>query len=224
MERSSTTDYSTTMCFTCHVDHTKTDSNDSTEKKLPRVTSSFAIVKKPLRKFTFDGHFKANKGRKTSHNFGSGTILLPSTWVWKTHKSLIYGLSSQHAKHSNKVAMFDMDGTIITNKNGRRHGDWEFFHPSVPIKLRELKEQGFRIVLASNQQGVSLNLVSADVLQHKIQQFAAEIGVEITAMLATKDDRFRKPDTGMWYFLLNTLNQAKVDVDQCVSYCLHSFL
>lgn len=218
MEKSVNTELSTTMCFTSADDQAIAELNNSTEKKELRLSFGFAVVKKPLRKFTFDSHFKNNKCRRTSHNFSSGTSLVPSIWVWKTHKSLIYGFSTKNPKQSNKIALFDMDGTIITNKKGRSHSEWEFFHPSVPQKLRELQEQGYRIALASNQQGISLNLVSETVLREKVQQFAAQLGVELTVMLATKADKFRKPETGMWYFLINNLNQMKVDLDQCVSY------
>lgn len=218
MEKSVTTDISTTNCFNSGDDQSKTDSNDMPDKKTPYVTNGFTTVKKPLRKFTFDGYFKNTKTRSHhSQHFTSGTSLA-SSWMWKTHKSLIYGLSTPNPKQSNKIALFDMDGTLVTNKKGRSHSDWEFFHPSVPHRLRELREQGYRIVIASNQLGISLNLVSETVMQGKIENFSREIGVEITVMLATKDDRFRKPDTGMWYFLLNTLNHAKVDLDQCVDF------
>lgn len=218
MEKSINTELSTAISKSCQQEEqTQKDSTSSTDKKVNHPSKYFAIIKKPLRKVTYDNYFKATKGRKSSHNFSSGTALIPSTWQWKSHKGLIYGVSTQNIMQSNKIAMFDMDGTIIVNRNSRRHTDWEFFHPSVPQKLRELKKQGYRIVLASNQLGVSLNLISESDLQSKIQEFTAVIGVEITAMLATKNDKFRKPEPGMWHFLVNTLNHTKVDIDQCVN-------
>lgn len=114
--------------------------------------------------------------------------------------------------------MFDMDGTIIVNRTGLRVTDWEFFCPSVPQKLRDLHDESFRIVLASNQLGVSLEVVSAADLQKKIEEFGKAIDVPMTVMLATKKDRFRKPETGMWHFLINNLNESlNVDMEASVS-------
>ena len=158
------------------------------------------LVKNPTRKYSEGSNFIP----KTSINIKKPSFV-DSKWTWKNHRGLIFGISPLEKK-SSKIALFDMDGTLIENKRGRRVIDWEFFNLFVPQKLRELKEKGFRIVIASNQLGVSLNMVSASDLQKKIEEFISQAGVEASAMLATRKDKMRKPDTGMWMFLLNTLN------------------
>ena len=192
---------------------TKTDSDDSTERTRSRGTSSVNLSKLPVRKFSFGSH---GVHRKSFGHNQLSVVTSKSKWTWRNHRGLIFGSSSQD-KPCSKIALFDMDGTLIVNKNGRRVIDWEFFHPSVPLKLRELKEEGFRIMIASNQLGVSLEVVSASDLQKKIEDFTSHIGVEVTALLATKKDKFRKPEPGMWYFILSSLNNLPVDMKSSVS-------
>lgn len=192
------------------------DAQDSKESKSAEVNKQLFIPKKytPSRKFSLNESPKRKLfGRPSRYSLG----LSSSHWSWKLHKGLLYGSTLQD-KSSSKIAFFDMDGTLITNKRGRRVSDWEFFDPVVPEKLKELKNNGFRIVIASNQQGISLGLVSDKDLQLKIEAFIKAIGVEATAMLATKKDKFKKPETGMWLYLQNTLNNCPIDMAQSVSF------
>ena len=216
MEKQSNKTLCSTEGTTVHQeDPCKTDSNDSVELDRPRKGSHLAVVADPQRKFTMPASGLTARRR--------GMTFMPvakhhlSPWLWKSHKGLVYGLSSSNIKNSTKIALFDMDGTLIVNKTGRRQTDWEFFHPSIPEKLKELYSTGFRIVIASNQLGISLNLVSEKDIQKKVESFVAAIGVEATVMLATKNDKFRKPETGMWGFLENTLNTSPLNLGQCVN-------
>lgn len=188
------------------------DSNDSQEQTRPRGQSFWSAAKAPSRKFSFGNYFAHSKVKQAAETKQATASL----WTWKTHKSVMVG-TMQGDKSSTKIAMLDMDDTIIVNRTGRRVTDWEFLNASVPQRIRELHSGGYRIVIASNQLGVSLNIVSATDLQKKIQEFSSKIGVPMTAMLATKKDKFRKPDDGMWNLLVYTLNDnVAVEKDSCV--------
>lgn len=69
-----------------------------------------------------------------------------------------------------KVAGFDMDGTWIETKSGKRFAvdvnDWKWFHPTlVRAKLEELVREGYEIVLFSNQNGIAKGNVTAKEIQ-----------------------------------------------------------
>lgn len=69
-----------------------------------------------------------------------------------------------------KVASFDLDGTLIVTKSGKRFAqndsDWQWFHPTrVPGKLSELLADGYKLVLFSNQNGVEKGKVSVAEVQ-----------------------------------------------------------
>lgn len=71
--------------------------------------------------------------------------------------SLIY-LDGPDAIPSSLVAAFDIDWTIIRTKSGKKfptgQSDWTFFDPKVPVKLKELHDEGKKIVFFTNQGGV----------------------------------------------------------------------
>ena len=52
-----------------------------------------------------------------------------------------------------------MDWTLIQTKSGNTHAnnanDWDWWHPSVLPKLRKLVNEGFKIVVFTNQGGVA---------------------------------------------------------------------
>ena len=137
-KRSTETEKSTTDAVERTAQLTRTDSNESQEGSRSRRLTCYETNKVPSRKFSFGNYFAQAKVSAIN----SKKQPAPSTWTWTTHKSVIIGRSPEQ-KTSKKIAMFDMDGTIIVNKTGRRVTDWEFFDSSVPQKLRELYNQGF---------------------------------------------------------------------------------
>lgn len=52
-----------------------------------------------------------------------------------------------------------MDCTLINTKSGAKFaknaGDWVYWDEKVPAKLRELYNDGYKIVIFTNQKGIS---------------------------------------------------------------------
>ena len=75
------------------------------------------------------------------------------TWTWTDDGGVIWGMTNDFVGGS-KVAMFDMDGNLITTKRGvgfpRGPKDWKWFDPCVPAKIKELVASGHVIVIATN--------------------------------------------------------------------------
>ncbi|KAF4122020.1 bifunctional polynucleotide phosphatase/kinase [Geosmithia morbida] len=113
-----------------------------------------------------------------------------------------------------KIAAFDLDSTLITTSSGKRHAssgtDWKWWDGRVPARLRELYDQGYRVVILSNQAGLTLHL-DADYkgpragarkrvgeFKQKCSAVLANLDLPTTIYAATAKDGFRKPRTGMW--------------------------
>ena len=103
--------------------------------------------------------------------------------------------------NSNKAAIFDLDHTIIKPKNGKRFSitdlDWEFNSDNVIQKLKYLDENNYDIIILSNQKGLKTEN-SRKLWVKKINKIGKKINISIFALASLKDDKFRKPRTGLW--------------------------
>ena len=68
-------------------------------------------------------------------------------------------------------------------------------------KLRELDKDGYKIVIFTNQNGITLGKTQAAHIKTKIENFSSDVGVKIHAFIASADDKYRKPSTIMWEVL-----------------------
>ncbi len=130
--------------------------------------------------------------------------------------ALIYLQSSpyrigERIKPVKGVIAFDMDGTLIATKSGKRfptnQHDWKFWDSSVPQKLYDLHEEGYLLAIISNQGGLSQKSQNANELKEKVVTLLSTgrlQGLPIDFICASDSgsvDVFRKPRTGMWDYL-----------------------
>ncbi|KAI8336463.1 polynucleotide kinase 3 phosphatase, partial [Blakeslea trispora] len=105
---------------------------------------------------------------------------------------------------SNKIAAFDLDGTLINTKSGnvfaKDQHDWCWWNNEVIHHLRELHEEGFKIVIFSNQNGLKSDKTK-ETFKLKVTDILNELAIPVTLMAALKKDIYRKPMTGMWDYL-----------------------
>ncbi len=138
----------------------------------------------------------------------------PKEWKWWMEGTLNCG-STAGDKESDKLALFDMDGTLIHTKSGKTNPinweDWILWNPKVPQKLKEEKAKGYRIVIVSNQKGISLGHTTAQELRKKVEALSKVFGVEMSCFMATDDDQYRKPNLGIWKYLTSSHNKIAIN-------------
>lgn len=122
-------------------------------------------------------------------------------------------MTSPEQQPSAKVALFDMDGTLITPKDRTRkfaanREDWRLWAEQVRTELTRLHCQGYRIVIMSNQGGVAKGQTREDDLMGKIFDVCEALGFAVTALLALGYDQYRKPSPGMWTHFVQHLNNG----------------
>eukprot|EP00824_Muranothrix_gubernata_P006890 TRINITY_DN18874_c0_g1_i1.p1 TRINITY_DN18874_c0_g1~~TRINITY_DN18874_c0_g1_i1.p1 ORF type:complete len:422 (+),score=110.46 TRINITY_DN18874_c0_g1_i1:2-1267(+) len=132
--------------------------------------------------------------------------------AWTTEGSLCV-FQCGDPKPLTKVVALDLDGTVITTKSGRAfptgRSDWVFLFPNVPDILRQRFHDGYAIVFMSNQKGISSGKQDEAQLRGKLEDIAKQLDLPLRAYLATEDDGFRKPATGMWdYFVKPELQEC----------------
>lgn len=146
---------------------------------------------------------------------------------WKGEGELKHGipdliyLDGKGAKHSTKVAGFDIDNTITKTKSGKRFptgpSDWTFLYDCVPKKLKELHEASSKIVFFTNQAGIEKGKSTPTELEKKFEDIVNTLGIPIQVFISTGNNGYRKPSPCMWKFMEDKCNGGlSVDLSNSV--------
>lgn len=159
---------------------------------------------------------ESNKRPKRASNKTDDSISLPFNLEWKEEgkasssvPALIY-LDGPDATPSSKVAGFDIDSTIICTKSGRKFAtgrfDWAFLNPSVPKKLKELTDDGTKIVFFTNQAGIEKSNGDPETLKGKFEDIITVLNIPVQMFISTGHTHYRKPSVEMWNFMSSRCN------------------
>ena len=105
-----------------------------------------------------------------------------------------------------RIAAFDLDSTLIKTRSEGAFAssptDWQWFAPSVPASLRSLHEQGYKIVIISNQRGIESKKTDLSSLLQRLSSVVAALHLPgLEGFFATHTNVFYKPAPGSWYLL-----------------------
>ena len=102
-----------------------------------------------------------------------------------------------------KIAAFDYDWTLVSPKDGKTFPsnveDWQWLYPNIPDELKRLNDDGFSIVIFTNQ--------SKDWKVLQIQSVAASLEIPIFVVIARQKCDY-KPNPILYDVLVGS---AKVD-------------
>lgn len=103
---------------------------------------------------------------------------------------------------SKLIASFDLDGTLIKTKSGKKFAknkdDYMYSFENVIEKLYDLMKNGYKIVIFTNQKGISMNKVNKLDIINKIETLFPFADYFISC----NDDIYRKPMIGMYEKLI----------------------
>ncbi|KAK9937845.1 hypothetical protein M0R45_014612 [Rubus argutus] len=143
---------------------------------------------------------------------------------WKAFQTIIFLERDDGLHDSSKIAAFDFDG-CLANTSVRRVGAdaWSLMYPSIPDKLRSLYEDGYKLVIFTNESNIerwkNKRQVAVDSKIGRLNNFIKEVKVPIQVFIACgtsqAEDPFRKPKPGMWHILEQHFNSGiSIDKDQ----------
>ncbi|KFD53225.1 hypothetical protein M514_05935 [Trichuris suis] len=171
-------------------------------------------------KFRFEPA-KRTARMQTSLDFftSCNTDLLKNRKWAKTNGLLVFTVGD--VMPSNKIAGFDLDGTIINTMSGRVYptdaADWTFAKGNVVSKLRQLPKDGYNVVIFTNQKGISSGRMPEEEFQSKLERIANVLCIPFVCYASTRDDFYRKPRLGMWERYCATENSnAQVNMEWSV--------
>lgn len=106
-----------------------------------------------------------------------------------------------------KIAAFDLDGTLIKTISNKKFpinkNDYKYAFDNVKEKLDNLILKKYKIVIFTNQKGISLGKVNLDDIKYKINTLFPFADY----FISDKDDIYRKPLMGMYDFFISLNGQ-----------------
>jgi len=162
------------------------------------------------------------KGKAVASFFKPASQKEPEKITWRiVDNSLVAGrylgsnTTEKPLKMPVKVAAFDLDDTVIAPNSGNRWNrsatSWKWFDSSVPGRLKELYNEGYLVVLLSNQGSISLkdnpkalkkDTLSLGNFKSQLTSVFGQLDFPTSIYAATSQDRYRKPRVGMWQQML----------------------
>ncbi|KAM6550332.1 hypothetical protein CsatB_000140 [Cannabis sativa] len=147
---------------------------------------------------------------------------------WKAFQTVIFLERDEGLNDSSKIAAFDFDGCLAKTSVRRVGADaWNLMYPSIPAKLQSLYNDGYKLVIFTNESNIerwkNKRQVAVDSKIGRLNKFIETVKVPIQVFIACgvsksdgqADDPFRKPKPGMWRLLENHFNSGiSIDMDR----------
>lgn len=115
---------------------------------------------------------------------------------WTIKDEYIEG-NTDDFKFTNKLASFDLDGTLIKTKSGKRFpvdgNDWVFLYDIIINKIKELVKEKYCIVIISNQAGMEKNTTNKNDWMKKLESIVNKLNVPIKVLCCPAKNKYRKP-------------------------------
>lgn len=117
---------------------------------------------------------------------------------WYRQDTDLYLYVGDGVGKGNVIAGFDMDGTLITTKSGgfRRGVDDIVVLPGRVAALKDIASKGYTVVVFTNQK--SRTEQEKTLNYNRMTKAVTMLGTPVILLMATGNDKYRKPNTGMW--------------------------
>jgi len=96
-----------------------------------------------------------------------------------------------------RIAAFDMDDTLIKDKDVRFSNNWIFFDDSIPEKIKNLSKD-HTIIIVTNQNGIGNGKTNKDEWMNKVEQVAKKLNIPFMILVSINKDKWRKPCPMLW--------------------------
>ncbi|KAL9659787.1 hypothetical protein QQ045_024596 [Rhodiola kirilowii] len=147
---------------------------------------------------------------------------------WKAYQTIIFLEKDDGLQDSSKIAAFDFDGCLANTSVKRTGPDaWSLMYPSIPDKLQSLYNDGYKLVIFTNESNIDRWIkkrqVAVDSKIGRLTNFINRVKVPMQVFIACglskpRDgvaDAYRKPKPGMWHIMEQHFNSGiAVDMDQ----------
>ncbi|KAF9190919.1 hypothetical protein BGZ51_008068 [Haplosporangium sp. Z 767] len=146
----------------------------------------------------------------------------PAEIVWTANGTSFLVGEAFKPKTGSKVAAFDLDQTLISvngkHKWPKNADDWVWWAPKVPARLKEIADEGYTIVVITNQNGLDGNAKKQAEMRLKFEKICSQLQLPMWILISMQKDHYRKPMTGLWHWLEATFLKDDIQIDRSASY------
>jgi bifunctional polynucleotide phosphatase/kinase len=139
---------------------------------------------------------------------------------WKNNEEYLLG-KTENFKLLNKVACFDLDGTLIKVKSGKKFpinsNDWLLLYNKITKKINKLIKDEYCFIIVSNQ--YKLNGMRETEWIKKLDNILNTLNVETLVCCAKQKNKFRKPMTGFFDEIIEKIDNKIVISKKDSFYC-----
>jgi len=104
---------------------------------------------------------------------------------------------------TNKLAIFDLDNTLITTKNEKKfpvdENDWKWKFTNTKEKIIKLTEEQYCIIILSNQAGIATGKQTVKTWTAKLNQIVKELNIDIRVFCTTDNNKYKKPSPSFFH-------------------------
>lgn len=122
--------------------------------------------------------------------------------TWKIENDYLYSTTDEF-EFKEKLAMFDLDNTLITSKLGKKfpvdENDWKFRFDTIVDTLKALYEENYSIIIVSNQMGIVSGRQCPSSWMIKLNNIVKKLGINMRVFCATSQNKYRKPNPAFYY-------------------------
>lgn len=129
---------------------------------------------------------------------------------FKSIDSSLLVRTDERCASSGKIAAFDFDGCLASTSLYKRGPNaWRVYHANVKPHLELCLERGYKLVIFSNEMPIGRTVkpkTKAAAIEQKLGRLNAFVEyaeLPFQVFVATKKDSFKKPETGMWDFMVS---------------------
>ncbi|WUR03121.1 bifunctional polynucleotide phosphatase/kinase (PNK1) [Vairimorpha necatrix] len=120
---------------------------------------------------------------------------------------LDYGFDKQNLK---KVALFDLDSTLL-KLFANDISKFEYMYPPIPEKLRNLHDDGYKLIIVSNQ-SLAIENNELELIKLKLQKFILDIKLPFLIFISLGRNKYRKPSIGIYEYIRNNYGSNIEDI------------
>ncbi|KAK8773485.1 polynucleotide kinase 3'-phosphatase [Amblyomma americanum] len=185
--------------------HTNADARDESDEHVKEVSQKLKHMQNSFKeRRNHEKSVKPNEGATSSLCTLPPVNPVKSGWVeLRDHHVLMY--NSDGLEQKSKIAAFDLDGTLITTKSGKvfpvNSRDWRILLPQCEARLRSLIEEGYKLVIITNQRGLAKGHSHEADFKAKVEHILKKLAVPAQVYVSVGHGFYRKPAPGIWRHL-----------------------